>query len=122
MTSHATGTRIALIELFSIIYAEGLWSMLSPDVRALGEQLYKEETGNELSVPPGAMKYSIEQHIELIDRLLPGNHKATDFWKTVTQIVWMVVAIEKNPLLASEIRDSENPTALIEALETRSRA
>jgi hypothetical protein len=112
--------RRVVIELFSIIHAEGMWTMLSPDTQSFGEQLYLEETGASLSAPPGGMKYSVEQHMELVDRILPRHHKATDFWKIVTQITWFVLAIEKNPMLAMEIRESDDPLSILEALETRS--
>jgi hypothetical protein len=109
-----------LIEIFSMVHAEGMWQMLSPDCQAFGEQLYKEETGNDLAAPPGCMKYSMDQHMELIDRILPNQHKATDFWKIVTQITWLVMAVEKNPMLAAEIRKSDSPLSILESLETRS--
>lgn len=99
-----------------------MWGLLTPDAQTLGAKLYHDETGSELSAPPGAMKYSIDQHVDLIERILPGHSKATDFWKIVAEVAWFIIAIEKNPLLAAEIRDSENPQDLVAALEARSQA
>jgi len=93
--------------------------MLSSDSQTLGEKLYEEETGQPMSAPPGGMKYSFDQHMEFIAKILPTNQQATDFWKVVTRIVWFVMAIEKNPMLAMEIRESKDPTSLAEALEAR---
>jgi hypothetical protein len=96
-----------------------MWGMLSSETQLIGEQLYHEETGQKMSAPPGGMKYSIDQHMEYIDKILPSHHKATDFWKVVARITWFIMAIEKNPLLAMEIRESDEPLTLVEALENR---
>jgi len=103
-----------------MIHGEGLWGLLSKEAQDFGAKLYFSETGRELPVPPGAMKYSIEQHVATIDKILPVGVKATDFWKIVCSIVWISMAIERNPLLKLEIDNAQDPTALISEMVSRS--
>lgn len=105
-----------VVELFSLIHSEGLWSLLTNESKKFGEKIYKEITGSDLSTPPGAMRFSIDQHMEIISNIIPGYNQQTNFWKLVVEITWMMIAMERNPLIAQELRDAKDSENIADIL------
>jgi hypothetical protein len=109
-----------LIELFGLIHSEGLWHLLSPNAVKIGSDLYKKVTGEDIHAPRiGGMKLTIEQHLQLVSNILPISAKQTEFWKIVTQICWIMNAVEKDPFMAKLISESETPEDFFKSLEVR---
>lgn len=105
-----------VVELFTIIYNEGIWDKLSNETKLYGELLYSESTGNEFKNKSKEMNLSLLQHFNAIEDLMPIPSQQSSFWKIVVKITWTMLLLENNPLIVTLLKDEDHKKGLKELL------
>lgn len=95
-----------LIELFQILYRENLFGLLSEKNYTLGKELLETKFAIELGdLQNMGLKFTIDDHLKIASEVLDISEKTTDFWKIVVKINYIMMAIERNPIVAGELED-----------------
>lgn len=95
--------------MFLLIYNGNLWEHLSEECQKYGETLLQElvEQGIKLEPPqPMGLSLSLPQYMEIINRTLNLKQVQSDFWQLVVRIQYLMMSIEKDPLLAKKLQES----------------
>ena len=98
----------ALVELYVIIHTAGLWERLSEQSQTFGETLLKEAAARGYKIEPPApvgLTMSMPEYMQLVNKTL--NFKGVDshFWQIVVQIVFLMMSIERDPILAQKLKE-----------------
>ena len=97
--------------MFLLIYNGDLWEHLSDECQEYGQTLLQEmmDKGVKLEAPkPVGLRMSLSQYTQLIGATLNMKGADADFWHLVIRIQYLMMSIEKDPLLAKQLRDSTN--------------
>jgi hypothetical protein len=97
-----------LAELYILLYNGGLWEHLTDDGRKYGESVLQEmmDTGVQFKAPePRGMSLSISEYLQIIKRTLNIKGLDSDFWQIVVKIQYLMMSIEKDPILAQKFKD-----------------
>lgn len=94
-----------MIEALSIIQAYDLLECLSESHQELAKKILEHY---EISDSPrrSTMKLDPDEHMNFVYNVLELNHLQSSFWKYVVKINWLMIALEKDPKLSSQIINS----------------
>lgn len=98
-----------LAEMFLLIYNGGLWGHLSQECQDFGQNLLQEmmDNGVHLEAPkPIGLSLSLSQYLQIIGNTLNMKRAESDFWHLVIRIQYLMMSIEKDPLLAKKLQES----------------
>lgn len=98
-----------MVELFQLLYRENLFALISEENYELGHVLLTKTLG----IDPGDMKslglrFTIDEHLKMASEVLDIHEKTSDFWEIVVRINFIMLSIERNPLLAGELEEIKN--------------
>lgn len=92
-------------EGFALIYNAGLWDELSPPCREFVAKLNivksRVERGEGPRLEP---RLSLPQYISYIGQALKLPSQQSQFWVTVVKVVYAMMLIEKNPMVAASLQ------------------
>lgn len=92
-------------EGFALIYNVGLWDELSPKAREFATKLNivkaRVEQGEKPRLEP---RLSLPQYIGYIGQALKLPQSQAQFWVTVVKVVYAMMLIEKNPMVAASLQ------------------
>ena len=98
-----------LLEMYQILYKENLFGLLSEDNYNLGKDLLKKEYCMDLGeLRTLGLRFTLEEHMNIVSNVLDIREKTTDFWKIVVRIIYIITAIERNPFAAADIEEIKN--------------
>jgi hypothetical protein len=92
-------------EGFALIYNAGLWDELSPACREFVSKLdivkSRVERGEGPRLEP---RLPLPQYISYIGQALKLPSQQSQFWVTVVKVVYAMLLIEKNPMVAASLQ------------------
>jgi len=92
-------------EGFALIYNMGIWDQLSPKAREFATKLdivkARIEQGEKPRLEP---RLSLPQYISYISQALKLPSTQSQFWVTVVKVVYAMLLIEKNPMVAAQLQ------------------
>ena len=98
-----------LAEMFLLIYNGELWDHLSQECQDFGQALLQEmmDSGEKLEAPkPIGLRMSLAQYMQIVGNTLNMKGADSEFWHLVIRIQYLMMSIEKDPLLAKKLRES----------------
>jgi len=97
-----------LAETFILIYNAGLWENLSEPCQAFGKSLLQEmmDKGVKLKAPePVGLSLSLSEYMQIVSNSLNLKGLNSDFWQYVVRIQYLMMSIEKDPLMARKLKE-----------------
>lgn len=95
--------------MFLLIYNGDLWEHLSEECQEYGQTLLQEmmDKNVKLEAPkPIGLRLSLAQYTQLIGQTLDLKRAESDFWHLVIRIQYLMMSVEKDPLLLKQLTAS----------------
>jgi len=97
-----------IAEAFLLIYKANLWNSLSDECQDFGQSILQKMMDEGVtfeSLKPIRLNLSFAQYIQIMKDVFNLKAVDSDFWKIVVQIQYLMMTIEKNPFVATQLND-----------------
>ena len=85
-----------------------MWDSLSDDCRQYGEALLQHlmNKGVKLKAPePVGLSLSLSEYLQIVHDQLNFKGVNSDFWQLVVKIQYLMMSIEKDPIIANKMKE-----------------
>lgn len=93
--------------MFVLIHTSGLWDHLSDECKSIGEQFLQlaASDGIKINAPqPIGLSLSLSEYMNIVNHTLNLKNIDSSFWQIVIKIQYLMMSIEKDPMLAQQLK------------------